>query len=294
MKRRSIRTDNGWRIGEERPPSPRGYLKVVRKIVDSKNKQVRSIYEEAKRDFLAARNLSPDSELSPMDSQSFKMMLFDRLQRSSVFLPQAPRQEILEIIGTPVTKRTVQKTKRDLRRAGAPDRVLLRLIPADQPDRNINAIDLFDAGVGRSELQFWAKEGISLIKKTTIEKQWFEDALVDAVRDGIRWETLARRLSQALDPLRGRYELIARDQIAKLNGKITQSLQTKAGCTEFIWRTTGDERVRSSHRAVNGKKFSWYEGAPNTGFYRTNGLPGQAGQCRCIAQPVAPDWWKNL
>lgn len=228
------RCDEAWKIGEERPPSPRAYVAMVRKLVNHKNKEVRRIYEEAKKDFLAARNLSPDHELSALDAQNFKIMLNERLQRSSVFLPQAPRQEILEIIGEPVARRAVRKTTRDLRRAGASNRVLLRLIPGSQPDRNITAIDLFDAGLGRDELRSWAKEGIDLIRKTPIQKEWFEDVLVDAVRDGLRWESLASNISQVLSPLKARYELIARDQVAKLNGKITQSLQIKAGCTEFI------------------------------------------------------------
>jgi len=284
-----------WRIGERAAPSTRAYISVVRKIYNSKNEVLQAIFKETKADFIRMRGLDPSAELSLLDAQQFNILLMERVQRSTVFLPTTPKQEILEIIGQPIVKKAVLNTEKDLRRAGASNQVLLRLIPAaSQTKYDINTIDLFEAGVGRDELRSWASEGVSLIQKTSINKSWFEEELIGFVRDGMRWESLADRLGHALDPLRSRYELIARDQVAKLNGRITQSMNLKAGVTEFIWRTVGDQRVRERHRELNGKKFSWIDGAPNSGFYHTNSFPGQAGQCRCVAQPVAPDWWEKL
>ncbi len=47
----------------------------------------------------------------------------------------------------------------------------------------------------------------------------------------------------------------------------------------YIWRTTGDSKVRSSHAGRNGKTFSW--DAPPQG-----GHPGEAYNCRCRAEDV--------
>jgi len=47
----------------------------------------------------------------------------------------------------------------------------------------------------------------------------------------------------------------------------------------YIWRTTGDSKVRSSHAEQNGKTFSW--DAPPEG-----GHPGEAYNCRCRAEDV--------
>lgn len=43
---------------------------------------------------------------------------------------------------------------------------------------------------------------------------------------------------------------------------------------QYIWRTKGDDKVRSSHAARDGKVFSW--GNPPEG-----GHPGKDFGCRC-------------
>jgi SPP1 gp7 family putative phage head morphogenesis protein len=51
--------------------------------------------------------------------------------------------------------------------------------------------------------------------------------------------------------------------------------------THYIWRTRGDNKVRASHTANNGKLFAW-DNPPPTGH------PGEDYNCRCIAEPYAP------
>jgi hypothetical protein len=48
---------------------------------------------------------------------------------------------------------------------------------------------------------------------------------------------------------------------------------------QYIWRTQGDSKVRSSHAERDGKTFSWDE--PPEG-----GHPGEAPNCRCTAEDV--------
>lgn len=47
----------------------------------------------------------------------------------------------------------------------------------------------------------------------------------------------------------------------------------------YVWRTRNDEKVRSAHRAREGKKFYWYKPP-------VDGHPGQAPGCRCIAENI--------
>ena len=47
--------------------------------------------------------------------------------------------------------------------------------------------------------------------------------------------------------------------------------------THYIWRTQGDNKVRPSHRANDGKIFSWDDPPPT-------GHPGEDFGCRCFAQ----------
>lgn len=51
--------------------------------------------------------------------------------------------------------------------------------------------------------------------------------------------------------------------------------------THYIWRTRGDNKVRASHAANNGKVFAW-DSVPPTGH------PGEDYGCRCTAEPYQP------
>lgn len=76
-----------------------------------------------------------------------------------------------------------------------------------------------------------------------------------------------------------RARLIARDQTNKLNGALTKARQTSLGVKRYRWSTSGDERVRQDHQALDGQVFSW-DKPPAVGH------PGQDIQCRCVAIPI--------
>ena len=75
---------------------------------------------------------------------------------------------------------------------------------------------------------------------------------------------------------------IARDQIATLQGQVTQARQTRLGVKRYRWRTVGDARVRTTHRQREGEIFSWDRPPPD-------GHPGAPINCRCWAEPVMDD-----
>jgi SPP1 gp7 family putative phage head morphogenesis protein len=109
-----------------------------------------------------------------------------------------------------------------------------------------------------------------------------QDIFTDPESFGLRVEVLQARLLERGDVSESRAELIARDQTLKLNGQITQLRQTGAGVSEYIWSTSRDERVRDSHRVLEGQRFSW-SSPPEVGH------PGEDYQCRCVALPVIED-----
>lgn len=74
-------------------------------------------------------------------------------------------------------------------------------------------------------------------------------------------------------------KLVAHDQINKLNADLNQTRQRAAGITKYTWTTQGDDRVRPSHRALNGQVFDWQNPPPE-------GPPGTPINCRCFAVPV--------
>jgi SPP1 gp7 family putative phage head morphogenesis protein len=76
---------------------------------------------------------------------------------------------------------------------------------------------------------------------------------------------------------------MGRTEINNLNRDLSAQMATNTGLGEFIWRTAGDERVRESHRALDGKTFS-YDKMP---------LEYNDYNCRCVQEPVI-DYLKDL
>lgn len=145
----------------------------------------------------------------------------------------------------------------------------------------------------RAQIQRFVQENVSLI--TNVNETFLaetEQVVLRGVRRGLRHEVIAKQiLSKVRDPegFKGRFNkaetrarLIARDQVNKLNGKLTELRQRSAGVTRYIWRTVLDSRVRDEHRRLEGKKFSWT--APPA-----EGHPGEPIQCRCFAEPILAD-----
>lgn len=130
-------------------------------------------------------------------------------------------------------------------------------------------------------LMLKTRENVNLIK--TIPEEYFKK-IETIVYNGTTQKSSAVSMLKQIQNVGGvtenRAKLIARDQTSKLNSAITQQRQLNLGITEYIWITSGDERVRESHRSKNGKTFKWSEPPADTGH------PGNDIQCRCIAQPI--------
>jgi SPP1 gp7 family putative phage head morphogenesis protein len=122
----------------------------------------------------------------------------------------------------------------------------------------------------------------SILDKSVTE---IEGMTMRALQSGQRHEQLAKEIREKYtfgpntNPKK-QAALIARDQVAKLNGNLTMLRQKNAGVKHYVWRTSMDERVRPSHAALEGKEFAW-SGAPAP----PEGHPGQPIQCRCTAEP---------
>lgn len=113
-----------------------------------------------------------------------------------------------------------------------------------------------------------------------------EAVVRDAYRHGMRVESLSEHLQARYGISKSRANLIARDQVLKLNGQINGHRQAAAGIAEYEWSTSRDERTRKSHRALQGTRHKWIS-PPAVGH------PGQDYQCRCVAIPVPPDWLEH-
>jgi len=68
---------------------------------------------------------------------------------------------------------------------------------------------------------------------------------------------------------------------------IEWSIKQERPTTHYIWRTRGDDKVRPSHAANNGRIFAW-DNPPETGH------PGEDYGCRCWAEPYAPSMNEHI
>lgn len=101
-------------------------------------------------------------------------------------------------------------------------------------------------------------------------RQW--DARLTAIFD--EYQTHPQRLR----PLRTAME---ERLLRAFAGLINQLRQQDLSIEKCIWRSRDDSKVRDSHAGFDDQVFRWDQ--PPAG-----GHPGQAHNCRCVAEPVAP------
>lgn len=134
-------------------------------------------------------------------------------------------------------------------------------------------------------LERWVSDNVDLI--TTVPKNMLGEMrqiMIDGYKNGALPKDLAEKIQDAYGMSKAHAQFIARDQMAKLSAQITEKEHRDAGVTRYKWSDSGDERVRESHRRLNGHVFS-YDNPPETdGGRHCN--PGQDFNCRCVAIPV--------
>lgn len=126
----------------------------------------------------------------------------------------------------------------------------------------------------------WRQQNVDLIK--TIPTRLHDElrgVVQKAFADAWPWKRLSESIQQRFSVNEFVARRIARDQMGKLHGQLTQARQEAAGVKRYIWRTSKDERVRPEHAARENVEFSW-DVPPDDGH------PGIPIQCRCHAEPV--------
>jgi len=123
-----------------------------------------------------------------------------------------------------------------------------------------------------------------------VAKHITEHVSTQAVR-GLRAEQIledVRKFAPHVSETRAR--LIARTEVAKTNAAITQVRSQQVGVQFYTWQTAQDQRVRSSHKHMQGVVCAYnsppspeqLKGEPTIGYYG----PGEVFNCRCFASPI--------
>lgn len=114
------------------------------------------------------------------------------------------------------------------------------------------------------------------------------EILSDAELGAWRVEDLRKTIKERFGVTRSKADLLARDQVLKLNAAITQTRQRQAGVTSYVWSSSTDERVREEHRELDGTVQRW-DDPPVTNPAGDRNHPGEDYQCRCVAIPILPE-----
>ena len=108
-----------------------------------------------------------------------------------------------------------------------------------------------------------------------------------AIQQGARPGTIAKMANRRFPRLlKSRVNLIARTETQKISTALTQARSEDVGAAFYLWETSEDVRVRTSHKKMNGVLIPWSE-APNPeqlngeksslGHYHVGSCPN----CRC-------------
>ncbi|GAB3797483.1 phage head morphogenesis protein [Virgibacillus kimchii] len=123
------------------------------------------------------------------------------------------------------------------------------------------------------------KENVDYIK--SIEKELHDKVqtvIIQGVRRGKSINEMGKEIRKVSDVSKARAKFIARDQAGSIHGDMTKTRHEQMGLKKFVWSTSDDEKVRDSHAELDGKTFTWKDGA--------NGLyPAIDYGCRCSAEP---------
>lgn len=137
------------------------------------------------------------------------------------------------------------------------------------------------------------------LNKTTIGR--IRERVSKAIVSGERWEAVGNDLKSVgaegatFRSPEARAKFIARNEVGTALGALNKERQESAGIDLYEWQTAEDERVRTSHRKLDGRIFSWDEPPPGSPYKQAKVpnfnpvIPGQDYNCRCVAIPFIPE-----
>lgn len=146
----------------------------------------------------------------------------------------------------------------------------------------------------QDQLSLFATQNSQLINSLVEDEiQRVSGVVQRGFQQGLPYRTIEEEIVQTFGVARRHAKLIARDQTVKLNASLTKLRQEDLGIQEYEWQTSGDERVRASHRLMDGAICKWddptvYRRQGETEWSkRTKEMPqnhpGGDVQCRCVS-----------
>lgn len=179
------------------------------------------------------------------DSVTRKDNFIDFLNETMVYI---------EILLQPKQEQTIQKAKRF--------GLEIAIFNQRQYEKTVNSvlgIDVFlEEPWLKNQLELFANQNAQLIENMSNNEMERVSGIVQrGLQEGSSYEAIAEDIEKSFGITRRHAKLIARDQTTKLNGSLTKLRQQELGISQYRWLTAGDERVRQSHRVLDGKICRW-------------------------------------
>jgi SPP1 gp7 family putative phage head morphogenesis protein len=212
------------------------------------------------------------------------------------------QQQIVKELSEEAEKRNVELTKEEMIAIGSGILLSSMLSASEEKRKAIESIlkdrpagaDIIASSEAQMALtaqaklkqmeEIWVRENLDLIGSLEAETlRKLRDELTRLIADGVPEDEIEERLiaylEKQLEMETNRAVLIGSDQVGKLNGRLMEYWQRSAGIKEYRWQTMMDSRVRPLHAERQGMIFQW-DKPPSDGH------PGMAVRCRCVADPV--------
>lgn len=237
------------------------------------------------------RGDSDDIHLDEVPGDTFKEMIYELEDWLSIYMPDISSQPknssnaILVSLGT---------TAEEAKQFG--DKEFQKTI-----EKGIHVLPPVASEWWNNMRNSWAENNYTLIvsnAKNYVSK--INTLTEQAIVNGWTGKKLKEEITNATQGLSDKHcKLLARDQMGKLNGQITQAQMEEIGLDMYVWSTSYDDRVRDSHAVMEGLVCRWddasvvsYDGGKTWVDRPSDAVqlhPGQDIQCRCVGLAYYPE-----
>lgn len=158
------------------------------------------------------------------------------------------------------------------------------------------AVLFADLGIGLAVgFDIFSTEAVSMLKTRVTKvtrvaetvKEAMREKLKPALEQGWTMDETANAIRETYNMSQNRAETIARTELGGVINDSRIAAYMDVGLTEHTWITAKDERVRESHRAVDGESVKIGQPFSNGLLYPNDpqGPPEEVIACRCITLP---------
>lgn len=239
------------------------YSRDIRKMILALGKETLALYKKYIEPELQSRSDAWQYEQDGIFDDIGKMLFFLSLAVKKIFTPNKKERAAKSFLNN-VNRFNKHNIEQQMRVKGI-----------ELPPREAWLIPFMDNKI---------KENVGYI--TTIAADYLDDVekiVREGVNSGITAKQMQKQLVERVKVTERRAQFIAVDQTGSILGQMTAERHQSIGIDKFQWDTSGDERVRDSHRELDGKIFS-YDAPPTVGGRKV--LPGEDYRCRCVAIPI--------